>query len=71
MFTAGAVVLTIAIAWWVARLNLKDRESRNVARLTDDEVRTAVLRTRLTGREAGRLLARRDPNHAWRHRGSN
>jgi len=46
MFTTAAVVLIVAIAWWVERLNRKDRESRNIAVLSDEEVRTAVLHTR-------------------------
>lgn len=44
MFTAGAFFLIAAIAWYVGRANVKDRQ--NVAMLTDDEVRTAVLHAR-------------------------
>ena len=44
MFTAVAFVLIIAIGWYVGRLNVKDRS--NVAVLTDDEVRSAILHAR-------------------------
>lgn len=44
MFTTGAFFLIALIGWQVGRANIKDRA--NVAILTDDEVRTAILHAR-------------------------
>jgi hypothetical protein len=57
MFTAGAFVLIAVIGWHVGRLNVKDR--LNVAALTDDEVRTAILHARQDVKLVAFMLARR------------
>jgi hypothetical protein len=44
LFTIGAFVIIAAFGWYVQRENVKDRS--NVALLTDDEVKTAVLQAR-------------------------
>jgi hypothetical protein len=44
MFTIVSFVMIAAVGWYVQRENVKDRA--NIAVLTDDEVRSAVLHAR-------------------------
>lgn len=44
MFTVGASILLAMIGWYVGRQYIKDRA--DVALLSDDEVRTAILYAR-------------------------
>jgi hypothetical protein len=51
MFTALAIVLIVAIGWYVERANVHERSI--VATLSDNEVRTAILH----GRQELKLVA--------------
>lgn len=44
MFTVIAFLLVGVIGWYADRMNVKDRS--NIAILSDDEVRSAILHTR-------------------------